>query len=514
MAICTSSLDLGVDFSPVETVFQIGSPKSVARLMQRAGRSSHRPEAACKIFCVPTHAFELVEFAAVRQAIAEARIESRNRIEKPLDVLMQHMMTCAMGGGFVPETLYDELLQSIAFRHLTWEEFEWVLVMLRDGGQSLKAYPEFHKLDWVEDGQGGKYRVTNRRASRLHRLNIGTIASNATVRVAFLKGKDIGQIEEAFITRLKKGETFMFAGRMLEFVMMDGMKLWVRLAKGKNIQTPKWQGSRLPLSDVLSQYVRQTLETAAKGSVLNRPELAGIQPVLTAQAHWSLIPQQDQLLLEIAHTREGEHLFLYPFEDNAVHEGLGALLALRLSRFQRATFAVSVNDYGIELFTTEPFDFKSVLTPKLFTLDDLDADIQLCFNMTELAKRQFRDVARISGLVVGHYPGHQKTTRQIQASATLLYDVFAKYEPDNLLLLQAQREVMEQQFEAERLKRTLERLQTSAFRMIEVKRPSPLGFPLLVERIGARLSNETIQERVERMKRQWMRLDKKSSPKK
>ncbi|MFP2963351.1 hypothetical protein ACLEPN_37765 [Myxococcus sp. 1LA] len=374
------------------------------------------------------------------------------------------------------------------------------------GQPDAARYPEFRRV--VE--HDGRCVVADARVARMHRLNIGTITSDAVVQLRYWSGGRLGSVEESYVSRLKPGDTFIFAGKKLEFSRIQDMTAYVRPAKTKVTQTPRWGGSRLPLSSSLAAAVRRTLDTARQGDV-SSDELAAAWPVLDAQARLSRIPAADTVLAETCQTRDGHHLFLYPFEGRLVHEGLAALLALRLTRLRKATFTLSVNDYGLELLTPTPFPFEEALHPGLFTRERLEADVLESVNVGELSKRQFRDIARIAGLVLPGLPGARKSSRQVQASASLLHDVFVKYDPDNLLLVQARREVLEQQFEEGRLERTLARLESSPLEFLHVRRPTPLGFPLVVERISASLSSESLLERVERMKERWTREDARSA---
>jgi ATP-dependent Lhr-like helicase len=506
IVVCTSSLDLGVDFGPVERVVQVGSPKGIARSLQRAGRSGHRPGETCHLLFVPTHALELVEMAAAREALQRGEVEPRVPLRKPLDVLAQHLVTCAMGGGFTREALRAEVREAASYQDLTDEEFEWTLALVREGSPTLRAYPEFRRVVEHE----GRFIVADARIARLHKLNIGTISSDATVQLRYWSGGRIGSVEESYVSRLRPGDTFLFAGKRLEFSRLKDMTAYVKPAKSKAAQTPRWYGSRLPLSGSLAAAMRRTLHAARHGDV-TAEELAAAWPVLEAQSRLSRIPAAGTCLAETCETREGHHLFLYPFEGRLVHEGLAALLALRFTRLRKATFSLSVNDYGIEFLTPDAFPFEEALSPALFTRDRLVQDILESVNLSELARRQFRDIARVAGLVLPGLPGARKSTRQVQASASLLYDIFLKYDPDNLLLVQARREVLEQHFEQSRLASTLERLERSSLELIPVRRPTPLGIPLVVERISASLSNESLLERVERLKERWQREDARSA---
>jgi ATP-dependent helicase Lhr and Lhr-like helicase len=503
LVVCTSSLDLGVDFAPVERVVQIGSPKGVARLLQRAGRSGHRPGADARIICVPTHAMELLEVESVRRAIAEGVIEPRLPLSKPLDVLAQHLVTCALGGGFDPDLLFEEVRTAWSYRNLSRQEFDWALALVREGGGTLRAYPMYHKVVAAEDG---RYRVTNPRIAQLHRLNLGTITAGGSVQIRYTSGRPIGAIDEPFITSLHPGEVFYFAGKTLQFVRLADLEAFVRPARGRTTNTPRWSGTKLPISESLSEEMRKVLSdeaTERRSDDGLSKEVAAAQPILNVQRRVSRIPAHGQVLCEISDTREGHHLFVFPFEGRLVHGGLASIIALRLSRLRPATFSIVATDYGFELLTPEPMPYQELLTPDLFSTERLVQDALDSVNVSALARTQFREIARVAGLVFQTYPGAKKSGRQMQASSGLLYEVFAEFDPENLLLLQARREVLERHFEQSRLARTLQRMAASELTFVNTRYPSPLAFPLLIERIGAKLSSESIADRIDRMRMQW-----------
>jgi ATP-dependent Lhr-like helicase len=489
--VSTSSLDLGVDFSPVDAVIQIGSPKGVARLMQRAGRSGHRPGSTSRVVCVPTHALELIEIAAVRDAIQSGQIEARAPLEAPLDLLVQHLVTVALGGGFRADELLAEVRSSYAYRELSDDEWRWALDFATRGGSALQNYPEYARI--VE--QDGRYLVTNATIARRHRMAIGTITSDATLKVQYLRGPVIGSIEEAFVARLRPGDRFLFGGKTLEFVRLRDLTAWVRRANGQTQALPRWSGSRMALSSELAAAMRRRLEAARNGE-LEGPEMRAVAPILRVQAKWSRIPAYNELLIERAKTREGNHLFVYPFEGRLANEGLAALLAYRLARLQPISFAIAVNDYGFELLAAEPLpvvDFAAMLSPI-----NLADDIMASLNATEMARRQFREIARVAGLVLQGYPG-EKSMRQVQASSGLIYDVFVQHDPANRLLDQARREVLERQLERTRLARALERIAAGYVTLVDAPRITPLAFPLLVDRMRESVSSEKLADRVRKM---------------
>ncbi len=498
--VATSSLDLGVDFSPVDQVLQVGSPKGIARLLQRAGRSGHQPGAESAVLCVPTHAFELVEIAAARDAAAGGQLEARRPLRLALDVLAQHLVTLALGPGFTPAEQLDEVRRTHAFRDLSEADWRWVLAFITTGGESLKAYPQFRKVV-VKDGV---HRVEDRQIARLHRMAVGTITSDSMMRVKYLKGGAIGYVEEAFISRLKPGEQFLFSGRLLELVRVRDMTAYVRLARGRSTAVPRWMGGRMPLSTQLADAVRSRLDAAARGR-FDGPEMKAVRPMLDMQLKLSRLPVLDELLVERVDSREGQHLFVYPFAGRLVHEGLSALVAWRLARAEPTSFTFSVNDYGFELVARRLPPMDAERLRGALSEDGLLEDLAQCMNASEMAKRQFRDIARIAGLVFQGYPGQQKSTRQIQASSGLIYDVFARYDADNRLLRQAERELFEGQLALQRLRATLQALSTRRVCWATPSRLTPLAFPLWVSRIQSQLSTEDWRTRVERMLEQLER---------
>ncbi len=492
--VCTSSLDLGVDFTPVDRVLQVGSPKGVARLVQRAGRSGHQPGALSRVSCVPTHAFELVEVAAARDALRAGAIEARRGVERPLDLLAQHIVSLALGGGVRRDELLPEFRTTASFRDLTEEELAWVLQFITAGGEALRAYPEYHKVEEHD----GVLTVPSRMIAFRHRLAIGTIVSDAALTVRYLRGGTLGSVEESFIARLKPGDRFLFAGKPLEFVRLRDMTAYVRLARSIKGAVPRWAGSRMPLSSELCVAVRNKLEEARLG-VFDGDEMQAVRPVLETQAELSRIPAKDELLIERVTSREGEHLFVYPFEGRLVHEGLSALFAYRIAQLEPLTFTFASNDYGFELLSPSRAPIEQALDQGLLTGEHLLHDILASLNAVELARRQFREIARVAGLVFPGYPGSPKTLRQVQASSGLLYDVFTRYDPGNLLIHQAQREVLERQLEQTRLGLALERMRAGRVTVLDLERPSPLAFPLLVDRNREHLSTEQLNARIRRL---------------
>lgn len=512
--VCTASLDLGVDFRPVETVIQVGSPKGVARFLQRAGRSGHRPGDVSKIYFLPTHSLELVEAAALKSAIEETFIESREPMLLCFDVLIQYLSTLAISDGFRPEEIFKELKSTYCYRDMTEAEWWAILQFITSGGNALQQYDEYKKIEVIDD----VYRITSRRIAMRHRMHIGTIVSEAMMKVKFVSGGFIGVIEEWFITRLNPGDVFTLAGRNLELVTIKDMTALVRKSNAKKSLVPSWQGGRMPLSANLGKKLRETFNEVGsikpeagsrKSEVRNirnaEPlpiELKVLQPLFNLQEQLSHVPKANELLIEQIETKDGYHLFVFPFEGRLVHEAMAAILAWRISKITPITFSFAMNDYGFELLSDQPIPVDDTNVYELFTPDNLLADIQRSANATEMAKRKFRDIAVIGGLIFQGYPGEQKKARHLQSSASLLFNVFSEYEPNNLLLRQAYQEVFDQQMEEVRLRNMLERIQQSNIIITFPQQLTPFCFPIKVDSMRENLTSEKLEDRVKRMQAQ------------
>ena len=502
--VATSSLDLGVDFAPVDAVLQVGSPKGVARLLQRAGRSGHRPGATSRIYCVPANTLELVEIAAVRDLVAKGSIESRPPLRVPLDVLCQHIVTVGAGGflptlnqrgGFDADALLREVRTTNAYREITDAEWEWAMDFAARGGAALKGYAQYQRLSCDERGD---FLLHDKEMARQHRMAIGTITSDASIHVQYLSGQRLGSVEESFISRLKPGERFLFAGRNLELVRVRDLRAYVRAARSGARGVPRWMGGRMPLSSELSSAVRTRLDAARSGK-LDTPEMARLEEIFAIQTRLSCIPATGELLIERWKSREGWHVFFFPFEGRLVHEGLAALFAFRMAGIKRLTFSLSFNDYGFEMLSAQAPPLEEALEAGLFAEENLVEDILGSINAAELGRRRFREIARIAGLTYEGVGRSRKTARQLQISASLLYDVFQRYDPANQLLRQATREVLENQLEQTRLHSALVQMRRLRLQLMELKSPSPFSYPLLVERFREQLSMEELAERVRRM---------------
>jgi len=547
--VCTASLDLGVDFRPVETVIQVGSPKGVARFLQRAGRSGHSPDAVSKIYFLPTHSLELTEAAALKSAIKENIIESRVPMLLCFDVLMQYLCTLAISDGFIPDEIFKEIKKTYCYKEITEDEWKEILYFITAGGDALQQYDEYKKVEIID----GLYKINSRKIAMRHRLHIGTIVSESMMKVKMMNGGFIGVIEEWFVSRLEPGSVFTFAGRQLELVAIKEMTAYVKKSNAKKSIVPSWQGGRMPLSANLGRKLREQLnkvksdpdsyreekvkienaegvskkskvkikkaeekildtkynKSSEPGNQLSfetflmedssEPELEVLQPLFDLQENLSHVPKANELLVEQIETKDGYHLFVYPFEGRLVHEAMAAILAYRISKVRPITFSIAMNDYGFELLSDQPIPVDDTNVYELFSADNLFEDIQRSVNSTEMAKRKFRDIAVIGGLIFQGYPGEQKKARHLQASASLLFTVFSEYERNNLLLRQAYQEVFDQQMEETRLRDMLNRVQQSRVVITFPQQLTPFCFPIKVDSMRENMTSEKLEDRVAKL---------------
>ena len=492
--VSTSSLDLGIDFKPVDTVIQIGSAKGVARFLQRAGRSGHSPFETSKIYCVPTHSLELIEVAALKEAVKQKVIEPRDPQVLCFDVLVQFLMTLAVGDGFYPQELYERIKKVYAFQEMTDEEWKSILDFLTIGGSVLKSYEEFHKIVIQEDGL---YKVTSRKIAMLHRMNMGVIVSDAMLKVKFISGGYIGMVEEYFISKLKKDEKFILAGRVLEVAMIKDMTVFVRAAKGKAF-APSYLGGRLPLSSNLGQFLREKLSGALNPKASEK-ELKFLHPLLMNQEERSHIPKNDEFLVELIKNREGYHLFMYPFEGRLVHEVMSALIAYRISKLAPISFSMAMNDYGFELFSDKEIPLNDENLHKILSRENLMTDVISSINSAEMARRKFRDIAVISGMVIQNYAGKQRSNKSLQSSAGLIFKVLEDYDPNHFLVRQAYTEVFNAQLQEQRLVEAFKRIEKSKIILKFANTFTPLSFPIKVDSLRQTLSSEGLDARIQKL---------------
>ncbi|WP_339665130.1 ligase-associated DNA damage response DEXH box helicase [Maribacter arcticus] len=495
--VCTSSLDLGVDFAPVETVIQIGGPKGVARFLQRAGRSGHQPGKESIIHFLPTHSIELIEASALQKAVKQNTVEDRMPYLNSYDVLLQYLTTLAISNGFYPDEIYKEIKQTFCYQAISDDQWRWLLNFLVMGSQSLQSYDEYKKVEVESDG---KFTVTNRGVAMRHRFQIGTIVGDVNLAVKYQKGGYIGSIEEFFISKLNKGDVFTFAGRNLEFIRIKEMTVQVKNSTKKTNKISSWMGSRLTLSAQMSELLRNELYSSSEPLENQSAEIRALAPLFVRQRRESIVPKPSEFLIETFKTRDGYHHLFYPFEGRFVHEAMGSLLGYRISLLSPITFSLAFNDYGFELLSDQLIDIQQVLDNDLFTIDFMLDDLQKSLNATEMARRRFRDVAIISGMVFTGYPKKGIKMKHLQSSSQLLFDVFRDYEPDNLLFQQAFTETFEHQLEEGRLRLSLERIATQDMVWKQCEKATPFSFPLITDRMSReKLSSEKLADRIKKM---------------
>ncbi|HET7179539.1 MAG TPA: ligase-associated DNA damage response DEXH box helicase, partial [Chryseosolibacter sp.] len=496
--VCTSSLDLGVDFRPVETVIQVGSPKGVARFLQRAGRSGHQPGAVSRIYFIPTHSLELMEAAGLREAVKRKIVENRVPYIRSFDVLIQYLLTLSVSDGFYPDQIFEEISATFSFSSINRDEWIWILNFITTGGDSLRAYDEYRKVVI----RNGLYKMESRTLAMKHRLSIGTIVGDTSLFVKFVSGKYLGTIEEGFISRLNPGDVFWFAGKSLELVRIKEMEVHVRKSKRAKGLVPSWQGGRMPLSSQMSAMIRLKIDEVVRGTDFDE-EMKFLGPLFDLQRKLSHLPAQNEFLIEYFQSTEGYHVILYPFEGRFVHEGMAALMAFRIAQIQPITFSIAMNDYGFELLSDQPIPIEEAVETNMLGVDNLMADIQASINSTEMARRKFRDIAAISGLVFKGYPGKPVKDRHLQSSSQLFFNVFHDYEAHNLLLRQAYEEVMDFQLEEARLRAALERIAQQKIVITHPHEPTPFAFPIMVDRMREKLTSEKLEDRIRKMSLQF-----------
>ena len=493
VVVCTSSLDLGVDFSPVETCIQVGSPKGVGRFIQRAGRSGHQPNNPSTIYFLPTHAIELIESVALQEGIKKQMIEDRLPHINSYDVLLQFLTTLAVGGGFFPDQIFPVIKKTFSFHAINSNKWKWILNFLTKGSQSLEYYDEFKKVHISEDGM---MTVLDKGVALRHRLSMGTIVSDSVLKIKYQTGKYLGTIEEWFISKLSRGDVFTFAGRNLELLTLNGMEVIVRKSKVKKAKIPAWIGGRFSFSSNLSDLLKNTFHNKKNYSTR---EFKALKSIFKQQNRESKIPNSDELLIERFKTREGFHTLFYLFEGYAVNEAISSLLAYRISLLKPITFTISVNDYGFELLSDQEFDRNIFLENNLLSKEYLLDDLSKSINISEMSRRKFREIAVISGLVFQGYPRRPVKTKHLQSGSQLFYDVFKEHEPENLLYLQAINETFDHGIESARIQRSFEKIENLKIVWKDCKYPTPFSFPLITDRIRSKLSSESVEDRIRKM---------------
>ncbi len=485
--VCTSALDLGIDLAPVEQVLQIGCPNSVARLLQRAGRSNHHPGGTPVIVCVPTHALEVLELEALRSLAADGYVEPRLPLAGALDVLCQWLVTIALGDdGFDPVTALAEVRRTRAYADLDDTAWAWCLAFVATGGALLARYPQHLRL--VE--REGRWHAASRAIAARHRLAIGTIVGDDQVLVRFAGGGYLGMVEEGFIAGIPAGGSFTFAGRRLQLRGVRNGVAEVRLAKtGGRAPAAVWNGTRLPWSPLLGERCRELLERAVV------PWLA---PLIERQRQVSAVPAAGRTVIEVIAARDEHRAILHPFAGRVVHDGLGALLALRLTRAMPCTVTHASTEVSVGLHSSQPLPTDAATWRRLLDPAEAAADLREAAGAGLLARTRFRGVARVSGLTFSGPPGDDRRRRQTRISAELLHDVFVEHDPGNLLLAQARAEAWEA-LAGERIAVVLAGLARDELDLRPLSELSPFAFPVWAEFIRGRTTSEAWEERVRKM---------------
>ena len=452
---------------------------------------------------MPTNALELLEVSAMRRIIKKGISEKIELPELSYDVLLQHLITLGCGPGFDPKVEKDRIKNCWSYRNLKEEDWNWCIDFLEFGGKCLNAYPKYKKLyKQIISSRNNTFRyiIKDQSIIRIHKYNIGTITSDKYVLVKYIKGRSLGNLEENFAAKLKSGDTFLFSGRILEFLKLENMTLFVRRSSKKTSIVPAWLGGQIAISDLLSENLRKEISISLLDEKTNI-ELSSLRPVLQKQYKLSYIPKENELLIEIFKSKSFQSLFVYTLEGKLVNEGIAFLWALRFTKISKCTFTISSNDFGFCLTTHKDFDF-SILNKvinKFLDIKNLDQDLENAINFSELTKKKFKNIAQISGLVNNNNPNKLKSSNQLQISSNLLFDVFKKYEINHLLIKQAHNEVNNYQLEKTRIKKCLKRMSNLKILIKEIKIPTPFAFPLLVERLNNTLSNESIEKRVDKL---------------
>ncbi len=490
--VCTSTLDLGIDWGDVDLVIQLASPKGASRMVQRIGRANHRLDEPSRALFVPANRFEMLECQAAREAIAENRFDGDPARVGALDVLAQHVMGCACSEPFDLLALYDEVCRAGPYRDLPWEDFEQVVDFVSTGGYALKTYDRFRR---IVKGQDGLWRVRNSQTAQRHRLNVGAIISPAMLAVriamggkALRGGRKVGEVEEGMLEMLDPGDTFVFAGQVWALVAVTGMDVLVRPAMHKDPKMPSWGGSKFALSTFLAKRVRELMFDQEHWKVLP----ADVREWLEIQRDRSLIPKDEEMLLETFPRGKRHFLVAYPFEGRLAHTTLAMLLTRRLERLGAEPLGFVCNDYAMAVWGQKPLD--GLDFDELFDQDMLGDDLESWLAESFMMKRAFKGCAIISGLIERRFPGEEKSGRQITFSTDLIYDVLRRHQPDHLLLRCARDDAATGLIDVARLGLMLARIK-GRIRHAALDHLSPFSVPILLE-IGKERSPGQSGERI------------------
>ena len=515
--VCTSTLDLGIDWGEVDLVIQMGAPKGAARLIQRIGRANHRMDEASRAVLVPTNRFEVLECRAAEAAVEAGEIDGEGLRQGALDVLAQHVMGRACGDGFDLAELYDEIVRAGPYQDLDWEVFERIVDFVATGGYALKTYDRYHRIVRRPDG---RWVARTPRDAQAHRMNVGAIveAPMLSVRMASFIGKPtageqravraghkLGEMEEYFLSQLTPGDTFLFGGEVLRLVGIEGLDALVLRATGDRPAIPSYNGGKFPLTTFLADRVRHMIHNPAEWRHLPQP----VQEWFEIQRLRSEIPPPDHLLVETFPRGDRHYLVTYPFEGRLAHQTLGMLLTRRLERIGAKPTGFVASEYAMAVWGME--DLSPANMEELFHPDMLGDDLEAWLDESALMKRTFGQCAQISGLIHRNLPGKEKNSRQVSFSTDLIYDVLRSHEPDHVLLQAARQDAATGLLDVRRLGEMLVRIQ-GKIDHVPLTRISPFAVPVMLEIgkepvFGASVQDAILSEAEDTLVRDAMRID-------
>ena len=478
--VCTSTLDLGIDWGAVDLVIQLAAPKGSARLIQRIGRANHRLDEPSRALLVPAHRFEMLECQAAREAVAANDLDGDAERIGARDILAQHIMGLACAEPFDLVALYDELRSSAPYAAMSWEEYEQVVDFVATGGYALRSYDRFRRIVKTEDGL---YKVRDDLTAQRHRMNVGAIVDTPmlSIRVASIRsskkvgGRKIGEMEESYLEQLSPGDTFLFGGVVWRFEAITGLDALVTPAPpDTEPKVPSWAGSKFALSTYLAARVRRMIAERARWAVLPRD----VQEWLQVQDVRSYIPSTEEMLLETFQRGRRCYLVAYPFDGRISHGTLAQLLTRRLERLGKRPLGFVANDYALAIWAMKPMDDLDL--DALFQQDMLGDDLETWLDESFMMKRTFRHCAVLSGLIERRLPGKEKSGRQVTFSTDLIYDALRRHQPDHLLLQCARADAATGLLDVARLGRLLDRIRGRIVARA-LPRVSPFAVPVLLE---------------------------------
>ncbi|MEZ5987143.1 MAG: ligase-associated DNA damage response DEXH box helicase [Hyphomonas sp.] len=515
--VCTSTLDLGIDWGEVDLVIQMGAPKGAARLIQRIGRANHRMDEASRAVLVPTNRFEVLECRAAEAAVEAGEIDGEGLRQGALDVLAQHVMGRACGDGFDLAELYEEIVRAGPYQDLDWEDFERIVDFVATGGYALKTYDRYHRIVRRPDG---RWVARTPQDAQAHRMNVGAIVEAAmlSVRLASFAGKPqagekrviraghkLGEMEEYFLSQLTPGDTFLFGGEVLSLVTIEGLDALCIRATGDRPAIPSYNGGKFPLTTFLADRVRHMIHNPDEWRHLPQP----VQEWFEIQRLRSEIPPPDHLLVETFPRGDRHYLVTYPFEGRLAHQTLGMLLTRRLERIGAKPTGFVASEYALAVWGME--DLSSVNMEELFHPDMLGDDLEAWLDESALMKRTFGQCAQISGLIHRNLPGKEKNSRQVSFSTDLIYDVLRSHEPDHVLLQAARQDAATGLLDVRRLGEMLVRIKNKIDH-VPLTRISPFAVPVMLEIgkepvFGASVQDAILSEAEDTLVRDAMRID-------